>query len=280
MIDDEQLWSAAENAAAISGSGIAYPWNDIGDATAAGLLQLYIHAAHMTRPGVGAGGAHAEAYTQLRSTLAKVVCKLCIPGSGHIRADFRRYLTIASALVKSHTLRCYSAIAAEAAVAALEGVGGATRAALRLLHENIQLLRGILGVASKAGFEGVAELRQELEAEFVASGAVEHCVRLLLALTESPQSNAWLARMVQAVDDVFADLSDLCHIIFPGLLGRLLPTSRSLSFYLSCQLVTGCAELGRGGAAASVLSAATPRTACRCSTSRRQGAMLCPRSDW
>ncbi|KXZ41328.1 hypothetical protein GPECTOR_548g558 [Gonium pectorale] len=89
------------------------------------------------------------------------------------------------------------------------------------------------------------ELQQQLVAELRASGLLEHLARLLLTLLASSPPPA-LGMLVERLPSWFGSLCHVCHKHCSCVLSCLLPVSPCLSYFVSCSLVSACADLERG----------------------------------
>ncbi|KXZ45078.1 hypothetical protein GPECTOR_59g687 [Gonium pectorale] len=95
--------------------------------------------------------------------------------------------------------------------------------------------------------EEVEQLRELLETELPASGLLEHWAGLLLTVTESHSMDAALSELRHSAHSAFADVLHRCQSCLPYALSSQLPSSPSLSLFLSCHIVSACADLGCGG---------------------------------
>ncbi|KXZ45070.1 hypothetical protein GPECTOR_59g679 [Gonium pectorale] len=124
-----------------------------------------------------------------------------------------------------------------------------SKEALLLLREQMAVLRSISSSCRyHAGFyKQICQLRELLGAELLASGLLEHWAGLLLTVTEVHSTDAALAELRHSVYSAFADVLHDFRYCSPCAASSQLPTGPSLSFLLSCHIVSACADLGCGG---------------------------------
>ncbi|KXZ40848.1 hypothetical protein GPECTOR_1858g920 [Gonium pectorale] len=145
-----------------------------------------------------------------------------------------------SALVKSQTLRRFSALAAAAVASAKTDIVQA----MQVLKEALQPLGAMTGPIHLS-IADMSELRQQLKAELRASVLLKHLARLSLTVLAHPLRQD-VGKSLGHLTSWFGSVCNVCQIEGFGVLSCLLPVSPCLSYFVSCSLVSACADLERG----------------------------------